>query len=136
MRQLTPREPLAAIRVKPQEYKPDPEVSLKHDDLYAKAWEYNYEQPGFDAENKNAAPPKSLEIPVQFDFATEEMRNTPETTHKCSSEIFRQPDEVSDVTDTYPHMEPDAESGSEHSENSPTRPRSSKYNLRRNPKQL
>ena len=33
MRQFTPREPPADIRVKPQEYKPDPEVSLNHDDL-------------------------------------------------------------------------------------------------------
>ena len=57
MRQFTPREPPADIRVKPQEYKPNPEVSLNHDELYARAWEYDYEQPFFDAENNNAAPP-------------------------------------------------------------------------------
>ena len=45
MRQFTPREPPADIHVKPQEYKPDPEVSFNHDDLYARAWEYDYEQP-------------------------------------------------------------------------------------------
>ena len=59
MRQFTPHQPPADIRVKPQEYKPDPEVSLKHDDLYARAWEYDYEQPIFDAENNNRVPTNS-----------------------------------------------------------------------------
>ena len=38
MRQFTPRQPPADIAVNPQECKSDPEVSLHHDDLYAKAW--------------------------------------------------------------------------------------------------
>ena len=54
--------------------------------------------------------------------------------HECSTEIFPPTDEVSDVTDTHPHMEPDAESSSDQPENSPTNPRSSKYNLGHNPK--
>ena len=57
MRQFTTRQPLADITVKPQEYKSDPEVSLHHDDLYARAWEYDFEQPIFDAKNDKAAPP-------------------------------------------------------------------------------
>ena len=81
MRQFTPRQPPADITVKPQEYKPDPEVSLHHDDLYARAWEYDYDQPIFDIENDNAVPPNSQEIPVQSDFSTEEMRNTPGKPH-------------------------------------------------------
>ena len=47
MRQLTPRPPPADIKVKPQEYKSVPEVRLNHDDLYARALEYDYEQPIF-----------------------------------------------------------------------------------------
>ena len=43
MSHFIPSLPPADIRVKPQEYKPDPEVSLNHDDLYARAWEYDYE---------------------------------------------------------------------------------------------
>ena len=132
MRQFTPRQPPVDIRVKPQDYKPDPEVSPQHDDLYARAWEYDYEQPIFDTENNNVTPPNSHESPVQSDFSTEEMRNTPGTTHVCSPEILPQTDEVSDVTDTYPHMEPDVEANSEQLENSPTNLRSSKYNLRHN----
>ena len=109
-------------------------MSLNRDDFYAKAWEYDYEQPIFDAENNNAAPPNPQEIPVQSDFSTEEMRNTPGTTDECSPEIFPHTDGVSDVTDTYPHMEPDVESSTEQPGNSPTSLRSFKCNLRHNPK--
>ena len=134
MRPFTPRQPPADIRVKPQEYKADPEVSLNQDELNARAWEYDYGQPIFDAENNNMAPPNSQKIPVHSDFSTEEMRNTPRTKHDCSPEIFLQTDEVSDVTDTYPHMIPDVEISSEQPENRPTNPRSFKYHLRHNPK--
>ena len=130
MRQLTPCDPPADIRVKPQEYKPDPEVSHNHENLYARAWEYDYEQPIFDAGSNNATPPNAQENPVQSDFSTDETRNTPRTAHECSLEIFPHTGEIIDVTDTYPHKEPDMESSSEQLENSPTNPRSSKYNLR------
>ena len=134
VRQFTHRQPPADITIKLQEYKSDPEVSLNHDDLYARAWEYDFEQPIFDAENDNEAPTNSQEIPVQTDFSTEEMRNTPGEPHVCSPEFFPNKDELGDVTDTYPHMEPDAKTSSEQPQNSPTNPRSSKYNLRHNPK--
>ena len=39
MRQFAPRQPLNDMRIRPQDWKPDPEVSLKHDDLDARAWE-------------------------------------------------------------------------------------------------
>ena len=104
-------------------------MRLKHDDLYARVWECDYEQPFFDAENNNTPPPNPHEIPVQSDFSTEEMKSTPGTTQECSPEIFHQNDEVSDVTDTYSHMQPDVEASAEKPESSPTNPRSSKYNI-------
>ena len=134
MHQFTPRQPPADITVKPQEYKSDSEVSPNHDDLYARAWEYDFEQPIFDAENVNEAPTNSQEIPVQSDFSTEEMRNTPGNPHVCSPDIFPNSDQLGDVTDTCPHMEPDVETSSEQPQNSPTNRRSSNYNLRHNPK--
>ena len=134
MRQFSPRQPPADITVKPQEYKSDPEVSLNHDDLYAGAWEYDFEQPIFDPENNNGTPPNLQEIPLQCDYLREEMRNTPGNPHVCSPEIFPTTDEVGDVTDTCLHMEPDAGISPEPPQNSPTNPRSSKYNLRHNPK--
>ena len=132
--QFTPRQAPADIRITPQEHKPDPDVILKRDDLYARAWEYDYQQPIFDAENNNAAPPNSQEIPVQSDVSTEEMRNTPGTAHECLPEIFPQMEELGDVRDTYQDMEPDMEVSSEQPESCPTIPRSFKYSLRHNPK--
>ena len=76
MRQFTPRQPPADIRVNPHEYKPDPEVSVNHDDLYARAWEHHYEQPIFDVEHDNSVPPNQPEIPIQSDLSTGKMRNT------------------------------------------------------------
>ena len=134
MRQFTPRQPPADITVKPHEYKFDPEVSLYHDDLYARAWEYDFEQPIFDAENDNETPPNQREIPVRSDFSTKEMRNTQGTTHECSPENFPPKDDTSDVADTHTHMEPDVGTSLGQQENSPSNPRSSKYNLRHNPK--
>ena len=134
MRQFTPRQPPADITVKPQDYKSDPEVNINHDDLYARTWEYDFEKPIFDAENDNAAPPNPREIPLQSDFSTEEMRNTQGATHECSPEIFPPTDETSDVADTYTYVEPDVGTSSEQQGNSPNNPRSSKYNLRHNPK--
>ena len=96
MRQFTPRQPPADITVKPQEYKSDPEVSRNQYDLYARAWECDYEQPIFDNENDNEAPTNSQEIPVPTDFSMEEMKNTPGEPHVCSPEIF--PAETTTVT--------------------------------------
>ena len=134
MSQFTPRQPPADITIKPHKYEFYPEVSLNHDDLYARAWEYDFEQPIFDAENDNEAPPNQQEIPVQSDFSTKEMKTTPRNPHVRSPDIFPNTDELGDVTDTCPHMEPDADTNSEQPQNSPTNPRSSKFNLRHNPK--
>ena len=68
MRQSTPSQPPVDTPVTPQGYNTDPEVSLNHDDLFAKAWEFDFEQPIFDAENNNAASPNPQEIPVQSNF--------------------------------------------------------------------
>ena len=134
MRQFTPRQPPADIRVNPHEYKPDPEVSIIHDDLYARAWEHHYEQPIFDAENDNSVPPNQPEIPIQSNLSTGKMRNTRGTTHECPPEISPPIDETRDVEDTYTYTEPDVGTSSEQQQNSPSNPRSSKYNLRHNPK--
>ena len=134
IRQFTPRQAPADITVKPKEYKSGHEVSLNHDDLYARAWECDYEQPIFDAENDNEVPPNQREIPIQSNFSTEETRNTPGHPHVCSPDLFPNTDEVNDITDTCSHMEPDVETSSEQPQKSPTNPRSSQYNLRHNPK--
>ena len=134
MRQFTPRQPPADIRVNPHEYKPDPEVIINHDDLHARAWEHHYEQPIFDDGNNGATQPDSYEIPIQSDLSTGELRNTPGTTHECSPGNFPPTAETGDVANTYTHVEPDVGTSLEQQGNSPSNPRSSKYNLRHNPK--
>ena len=134
MRQFTPRQPPADIRVNPHEYKPDPEVSINHDNLYARAWEYHYEQPIFDAENDNSVSPNQPETPIQTDLSTGKMRNTRGTTHECPPEISPLIDETSDFEDTCTYAEPDVGTSSDQQGNSPSNPRSSKYNLRHNPR--
>ena len=81
-----------------------------------------------------ATQPDPHEIPIQSDLSTGEMRNTPGTTHECSPEILPPTAETSDVADTYTRVESDVGPSSEQQGNSPSNPRSSKYNLRHNPK--
>ena len=48
------------------------------------------------------------------------MRNTPGTAHECSPDFLPQTEEIGDVTDTYPNMEPAVEMSSEQPNSSPT----------------
>ena len=43
VRLITPRQPIPDVQSKSQERKPDPEVIIKHDDLYGRAWESDSE---------------------------------------------------------------------------------------------
>ena len=88
MRQFTPHQPQLTYESRHKNKRPDPDVSLKYDDLYARAWEYDYEQPISDAENNNATPPNSTEIPVQSDLSTEEMKNTQEQHMSVPQKFF------------------------------------------------
>ena len=81
MRQFTPSQPPVDLRITQQEWKRDRGVSLKHDDLYARAQECEHEKPIFDADNSNTTPPNSPEVPVQSGVSTEEVRTTPATRH-------------------------------------------------------
>ena len=134
MRQLTSRQPLPETRVTPPERKPDPEVSLGHDDSFARAWEFEYGKPNFDAENKNATPPSATEIPVKSDLSSEETRNNLGTAQERPPEIFLQTEVFCDLTYTYPYMEPNLETSSKQPSKTPTNPRSSKCKLPHNPK--
>ena len=47
LRLFTPRQPIPDVQTTSQEWKPDPDVIVKHDDLDAGAWESEYETPIF-----------------------------------------------------------------------------------------
>ena len=118
----------------PQEWKPDPEMSLKGDDLYARNWECEYEKPIFDAENNNATQPNSPDFPIQSGLGPGESWNTIRTAQECPLVFFPQTEELCDVTDTYPYMEPDTETSSGQPNKIPTNHRTFKNTLRHNPK--
>ena len=48
LRSFTPRQPIPDVQTTAQEWKRDPKVIIKHDDLYARAWESQYGAPTFD----------------------------------------------------------------------------------------
>ena len=99
MRQFTTREPPPVVPTTPQDWKPAPEVTLKHECLYARAWGCEHEKPIFDAENNNVTTPKSPKIAVQSDSPNDETWITLETAQDCFRELFLQTEELCDVTD-------------------------------------
>ena len=133
LRQFTPRQPTPDTPVTPREWQPDPEVIIKHDDLYARAWECEYDKPIFDSDRDNLVSPNSPEVTVRSGEAADQTRSTPGTIQAESSDILPHAVEIDDGTDTDHHMQPDAYNSVEQIDPTPTNPRSSKYDLRHNP---
>ena len=134
LRQFTPRQPLADILVTQREWQPDPEVVITHDDLYARVWECEYDEPIFDSDHSNSAVPSPPEITTRSEQTADEMRNTPGIIPANSPEIIPQPNGSYDGRDVDRDIQPDADTSVEHLDPMPTNPRSSKYDLRHNPK--
>ena len=149
LRQFTPRQPPPDIPVTQREWQPDPEIVITHDDLYARAWECEYDEPLFDNDHNNLAVTNPPEITVQSELTAEELRNTPGIIPENSPEIIPQSDESYDGRDVDANpqpdgsydsrdvdhdTQPDANTSVEQLDPMPTNPRSSKYDLRHNPK--
>ena len=126
LRHITPRQPIPDTPVTPREWQPDPEVIFKHDDLYARAWECEYDKPKFDSFRNNLVPPNSPEVTVRSGQAADGTRCTPGTTQEDSSEFLPHIDEKDDGTNTDHYMQPDADTSVEQIDPTPTNPRSSK----------
>ena len=133
LRQFTPRQLIPDTPVTPRDWQPDPEVIIKHDDLYARAWECEYDKPIFDSDRDNLVSSNSPEVTVRSGEAADQTRSTPGTIKADSSDILPHELEKDDGTDTDHHMQPDADNSVEQIDPTPTNPRSSKYNLRHNP---
>ena len=134
LRQFTPRQPIPDTPVTPREWQPDPEVIIIHDDLYARAWECEYDKPIFDSERDNMVIPNPPEVTVRLEEAADEAKGTPGTTEEESSNILPHADEIDDGADTDRYMQPDADNSVEQIDPTPTNSRSSKYDLRHNPR--
>ena len=124
LRQITPRQFIPDIPVRAREWQPDPEVIIKHDDLYARAWECEYDEPKFDSDYNNLVTPNSPEITIQSEEATDKMRSTPGTIREKSPENITQTDGSYDGTDTDHDKQPDADTTVEQPDPMPTNPRS------------
>ena len=134
LRQFTPRQPIPDIPVTPREWQPDPEFVIKHDDLNARAWECEYDEPIFDSDYKNLATPSSPEITIRSEQVANEMRSTPGTIPENSPEIIPQPNRSYDRMDTDYDMQPDVDASVEQLDPTPNNARRSKYDLRHFPK--
>ena len=133
LRQFTPRQPIPDIPVTPHEWQLDPEVIIKHDDLYARAWECEYDKPIFDSDRDNMVVLNPPEVTVRPEEAADEIRSTPWTIQEDSSEILPHTDEIDDGMDTDHYMQPDVDNSVEQIDPRPINPRSSKDDLRHNP---
>ena len=135
LRLFTPRQPIPDVQTTSHEWKPHSEVIIKHDDLYARAWESEYETPIFDngqhESDRNNSPE---EVRVRHDVPNDETCIIPGTIEEDSPEILHQADEIVDGTDTDHYMEPDAEVDVEPFSPTNINPRSTKYDVRHNSK--
>ena len=134
LRQFTPRQPLADVPVTQREWHRDSEVVITHDDLDARAWECEYDEPIFDSDHSNLAVPSPSQITVHSEQKSDEMRNTPGIIPGNSPEMIPQPDGSYDERDVDRDTQPDADLSVEQLDLMPTNTRSSKYDLRHNPK--
>ena len=92
LRQFTPRQSISDIPITPREWQPNPEVAIKHDDFYARAWECEYDEPIFDSDYNKLATPSSPETTIRSEQVADEMRSTPGTIPGNSPEIIPQPE--------------------------------------------
>ena len=134
LRQFTPCQPLSDISVTQREWQPDPEAVITHDDLYARAWKWEYYEPIFDSDYKNLATPRPPEITIQSEQTADEMRSSPGTIPENYPETTLQLDETYDGRDVDHDTQPLGDPSVEQPHPTPTNPRSSKYDLRHNPK--
>ena len=134
IRQFISRQPIPDIPITPREWQPDPKAVITHDDLSARAWECEYDEPIFDSDYNNLAIPSPPEITIQSEQAADETRNTPGIIPENSPEMIPQPDGSFDGRDVDHDTQPDANTSVEQPDPTPSNPRCSKYDLRHNPK--
>ena len=132
--QFTPRQPLPDVYFTLRDWKFDPEVIFKHDDLYARACAYDYETPFFATDDHNTAPTDPPKITVRPDLPPQETWNPQGTSRECSPKIFPSADGLEYGTDRYQYTQHVAEMDMERHHPFPTNARSSKYCLHHNPK--
>ena len=134
LRLITPGQPIPDVQTTSHEWKFDPDVIIKHDDLYARAWESEYETSISDNGQHERDSGNSSEVAMRHDLPNDETCTIPGTKNEDSPEILPHTNEIGDGTDTDHYMEPDAEKNFEPFSPTNINPRSTKHDLRHNPK--
>ena len=134
LRQFTPRQLISDIPVRQREWQPDPEVVITLDDIYARAWECEYDEPKFDSDYNSLTTPSPPELTLRSKQATDETRSTPGIIRETSPGNTPQPDGSYDERNVDHDTQPDADKSAEQLDPMPTNPRSSKCDLRHNPR--
>ena len=70
---FTPRGSTPNVHTTSQEWKPDPEIIIGHEDLYARAWESDLEISILTMIKDKPRPPTSRGVTVEFDHTTAEV---------------------------------------------------------------
>ena len=120
--QFTPRQPIPDYQITLREWKSDLEVIIKHDDLYARAWECEYEKSFLDGNYNNQVTPNSHEISVPSEGAADKTSATPGTRGDSCPEKIPKADKSCGRTDTDHYMDPDADTSVEQPDPTPTNP--------------
>ena len=84
---FSPKQPIPDVQTKSNEWKPDPEVILKHEDLYGRACESEHETPIFDNGQHEPDSRNSPEVTVGQDLSNDETCTIPGTIQEESPEI-------------------------------------------------
>ena len=132
LQKFTPRKPIPDILITPREWQPDPEVVIKNDDLYARAWECEYDEPMFDSDYDNLAIPSSPEFTIRSEQTADETGNIPVTIPESPPQIIPEAHTSYDGRDVDRDTQPDAGTGVEQLEPMSSNPR--EYDLRHTPK--
>ena len=85
---FTPRQPIPDVKATSQEWKPNSEIFIKHDNLYARAWEPQYKTPNFDNIQHEPDVDNSPELTVRHNLANDELCISPGSIKEASPEVF------------------------------------------------
>ena len=88
LRLSTTRQPTSDVQTTSQEWNPDPEVIIKHGDLYARAWDSAYETPIFDSGQQKPNNDNSPEITVRHDLSNDETCTISQIVQEETPEVF------------------------------------------------
>ena len=131
---FTPREPTPDVQTTSIQRWHVPEFIIKPDDLYARAWDSDFEKANFESDQDIPRPPNPRAVIVETDQTDSKMYTTPESIQKSSSENFLQPDVIDDRTGTDHYRKPKVETSSQQLNPNNGKPPSAKYILLDNPR--